>query len=561
MSLNKDLLTRNAELVKRLKKMKTERDDFESLSNQWKKINNDASRALNLLQRDNQKYQEENAALSLRLDQYQKENRSLNIELSERAEQSSELLSRCSVQQNDIAALRRQLDGQQQDGHSMSSMNTLKFNYERKKDEIEQILHQIHRLFAFCDSNYPQITRSHFGHRPAANGHGDSLRHQSHAEMAEDDGLDDDLTDYDPHWSSRSEVAANGHGHGHDGGQRLRSKKRTKKTRDFMVRRHESDRSPHDYQRRRRSLPSVLSPTQIGGRGLGRSGRLSPHHEEDGDAERDFVGRSGTEQAAKGRKQRVRGHSIVVEEAESGSGRDGDRSRKRREHEAGGPINRELLGPKSGFSQYDGRRTHPFGATQSSHSFFSEQYRYNAVKVGMAGSKLWAKRDSLGGKKKTPRINAIPSSAGSTPLTTPQQSRRGMLDDDDLDDERDFDEDPHRMYLDMMASNGQSGGNAADFVSGDLVSAPTENGPTVTGQGTRAKLTDKGAIHDLFDMLQKETLSATSPVALHHHHQQMVDGMDPDLRDHDGGHSEDAQLVSLLEAEHSSSSDSDSSSD
>merc|ERR1712087_255467 len=113
----------------------------------------------------------------------------------------------------------------------------------------------------------------------------------------------------------------------------------------------------------------------------------------------------------------------------------------------------QLLGPSTT------ARQHPFKKTVSSHSFFSEQqqqsYRYGAVKMNLPGTKLWTKRDSLTGKRKKARINAIPSSAGSTPLTTPQQSRRGRL-DDDYDYEAGaagdmlFDEDPHNKYLEML---------------------------------------------------------------------------------------------------------------
>lgn len=324
----------------------------------------------------------------------------------------------------------------------------------------------------------------------------------------------------------------------------------------------------------------VLSPNQIGS-GLPRSHRLSPHCEEDGDAERDFVDddgvrggsgrRSGRRERAapkeKERAKRPRGHSIVVEEAATSTPTRPAVPRTKRVQSTGdrvdGQISAQLLGPTTSGN------TAPFGGTQSSHSFFSEQhqrYRYNAVKVNMSGTKLWSKRDSLGGKKRTPRINAIPSSAGSTPLTTPQQSRRGRVSDDEHDDERDFDEDPHRIYLDMMANDGQNGsGHTADF-GADLVSAPTETVQTAAsglGAGSRAKLTDKGAIHDLFDLLQKETLSPASPVALHHHHQHMLEDMDPDHRGAAGDgveQNEDVHLVSLMEAEDSSSSDSDSSS-
>merc|ERR1719293_630277 len=102
------------------------------------------------------------------------------------------------------------------------------------------------------------------------------------------------------------------------------------------------------------------------------------------------------------------------------------------------------------------------------------------------------------------------------------------------------------------------GGNDTEFVSGDLVAAPTDIGPTASnGAGQRIKMTDKGAIHDLFDLLQKETLSPTSPAALHQmetdHHR---NGMDAEM-----GQTDDVHLVSLLEAENSPTSDSDSSSD
>jgi len=586
LSLNKDLLTRNAELVKRLKKMKTERDDFESQSNSWKKISNDASQALTLLQRDNQKHQEEIVALSHRLDDYQSQNRSLSNQLRERSERCTRLMAQCSVQQNDIDSMRDRLNGQHLDGHSVSThshLNTLKFNYEQKKNEIEQILHQIQKLFAFVDVNYPNITRHRHGLGVGANVdvdvdvdidvdadyHDDQRRQRRHDEaLTEDDGLDDDLSNFDPHshshWKEQrgGSLTANGHLSGPRSGKRAKYKK-NKKTRDFMAP-HRSSQSLSDFNpdlyRRRRSLPMVLTSKQIGN-GLNHSDRLSPHREEDGGAERDFVGNEVMQR-------------IVVEEAAK-------KERALRSRNGGAPrhgvdeqIAKQLLGPSTS------HHTHPYGVTQSSHSFFNEsryleRCRYNAVQVNLSGTKLWSKRDSLPGRKKTPRINAIPSSAGSTPLTTPQQSRRGMVSDDEPYDERDFDEDPHRVYLDMMRqpqsqslgqnANGNGNGNGTDFASGDLVSAPAEIGgdPTVSNpmsNGQRSKLTDKGVIHDLFDMLQKETLSPASPIALH---QRVMDGdrRHRDPMESEVAQSEDVHLVSLLEAEHSSSSDSDSSSD
>merc|ERR1719361_1436637 len=305
----------------------------------------------------------------------------------------------------------------------------------------------------------------------------------------------------------------------------------------------------------------VLTSKQIGN-GLNHSDRLSPHREEDGGAERDFVGNEHDEVMQR----------IVVEEAAK-------KERAKRSRNGGaardgvdGRISSQLLGPSTS------HHTHPYAVTQSSHSFFNEsryleRCRYNAVQVNLSGTKLWSKRDSLPGRKKTPRINAIPSSAGSTPLTTPQQSRRGMVSDDEPFDERDFDEDPHRVYLDMMrqpqpqslGQNGNGNGNGTEFASGDLVSAPAEIGgdPTASnpmGNGQRSKLTDKGVIHDLFDMLQKETLSPASPIALH---QRVMDGdrHHRDAIESEVAQSEDVHLVSLLEAEQSSPSDSDSSSD
>lgn len=521
MSLNKDLLTRNAELVKRLKKMKSERDDFESQSNSWKQIYHDASQALALQQRNN-------AALSQRLDEYQRENRSLHSQL------------------------RSMSNEHHHDGHSLSHFNTLKFNYEQKKNEIEMILHQIHKLFAFCDANYPQITH---GLTESVDPH----HQQPPDEVVEDDGFDDDLSNFDPHSTDqRNDVPVAVHN-----GYRPKRNKKGKKTRDFMVTRNGAHRSSQsasdlDVYRRRRSLPMVLTSNQIGN---GLVDPMSPHSEEDADAERDFMGNNKS-----GKRDRDRGHSIVVEEAiskrdhnERNGGGHGHGHGHRDRDGVVGQIEPRLLGPSTR------HETHPFQVAQSSHSFFSEHHqrsRYNAVRLNMSGTKLWSKRDSLPGRKKTPRINAIPSSAGSTPLTTPQQSRRGRVSDDDHDDERDFDEDPHTKYLEMM-HQGQPqdhgvGGNGTEFVSGDLVSAPTDSGPTASnGSGQRIKMTDKGAIHDLFDLLQKETLNPSSPAALH---QMETDdhrnGMDLEV-----GQSEDVHLVSLLEVDHSPSSDSDSSSD
>merc|ERR1712032_392300 len=160
-------------------------------------------------------------------------------------------------------------------------------------------------------------------------------------------------------------------------------------------------------------------------------------------------------------------------------------------------ISAQLLGPSTSSHGND-----PFGRPQSSHSFFNETpYRYNKVPLNMS-SKLWSKRDSLvRKKKKAVRINAIPSSAGSTPLTTPHQSHRGKLSDDEDDDDEliMYDEDPHQKYLQMM---GSKDGKQTMI---NKVQQPV--------QSTRNKLTDKATIHDLFDMLQQQTLAPSSPIS------------------------------------------------
>merc|ERR1719361_1352234 len=302
----------------------------------------------------------------------------------------------------------------------------------------------------------------------------------------------------------------------------------------------------------------VLTSKQIGN-GLNHSDRLSPHREEHGGAERDFMGNEHDEVMQR----------IVVEEAAKksrsgnggrGRGRGGGSGTKR--DGVDGQIAKQLLGPSTS------HHTHPYGVTQSSHSFFNEsryleRCRYNAVQVNLSGTKLWSKRDSLPGRKRTPRINAIPSSAGSTPLTTPQQSRRGVVPDADHDDERNFDEDPHTKYLEMM-HQGQPhdqglGGNDTAFGSGDLVAAPTDSGPTASSaSGPRIKMTDKGAIHDLFDLLQKETLSPTSPAAIH---RTDADDHRDEMMEAEVAQSDSVHLVSLLEVDNATTSDSDSSSD
>merc|ERR1712130_872748 len=133
-------------------RMKTERDNFEHLLTDWKNINKDASEALYNLQREKQRVEEENMSLTEQIKEYQLEINSLKLQNNERGEQCDHLLSRCNQYQNDIKNLKSKMRSKQHQNNAMNpnNINTLKFNYQQKKNEIDQILYQIQKLFFFA---------------------------------------------------------------------------------------------------------------------------------------------------------------------------------------------------------------------------------------------------------------------------------------------------------------------------------------------------------------------------------------------------------------------------
>jgi len=496
--LNKDLLTRNAELVKKLNRMKTERDNFEHLLTDWKNINKDASEALYNLQREKQRVEEENMSLTEQIKEYQLEINSLKLQNNERGEQCDHLLSRCNQYQNDIKNLKSKMRSKQHQNNAMNpnNINTLKFNYQQKKNEIDQILYQIQKLFFFCHANYPQITETSNPNLYE--------KHSLH-DIKEYDDDDDEGYDDDHQFQQK-----------HSKYNKAKSKKNKK---------HRSTQSLSSFDkqsfRKRRSLDYIYHNTQ-----KSQSKSVENKNKEN-------------EKATK-KNQRI--ERIVINKPTKKQSKKVSTTKKQ--------ITPQLLGPKTSYHQYDSKRSDPFGRTQSSHSFFNE-YKYNQLKLNMnMNTKLWTKRDSLTGKKKQLRINAIPSSAGTTPLTTPQQSRRGKLSDDEQEDDIYFDDDPHQKYLEMM------GGDDADSISTDShsMSIKKEKEDIV-----RTKLTDKKTIHDLFDMLQQQTLSPSSPIsaAVNNDVEAVRDFYDEQQQQ--SHNNNDGQLVPLNEPD--SSSDSDSSSD
>merc|ERR1712176_1126665 len=325
-------------------------DNFEQLFTDWKKINHDSSEALNLLQQEKNKYYEENAALNKQLKECRQEIKTLTIQNRARKEQCDHLLQRCAQYQ-------QLQNGSNNDRNKDAKHeNRLRFNYQQKKNEVDEILHQIQKLFLFCNDKYPQITNAN------------STRAHMLDDIEEDMTVDDDMGD---------------------------EKKQLRSVVDRNV------------FKKRRSLNFIYDVTPT-------------------------------------KKNK---HIINNNQQETKKKNEKKKKRKARNENVDAKISSQLLGPSTSSHGND-----PFGRPQSSHSFFNESpYRYNKVPLNMS-SKLWAKRDSLVRKKKAVRINAIPSSAGSTPLTTPHQSHRGKLSDDEDDDIAFCDDDPHQKYLQMMGT-------------------------------------------------------------------------------------------------------------
>jgi len=389
--------------------------------------------------------------------------------------------------------------------HDLHRLNTLRFNHQQQKHEMEQLLQRVQSLFVFVDSNHPHITRPTKGGAHSLLGIRENV----------DDGYDDDFSSVRAGTAKRS--------NGRRQGQQ-RSSKGTKR-------------------RKRRSLPMAVNTHQIA--------QLTERER-----------RGAQRESSPAQSQSM--HRLVIDNVS----RESEESRAKKESTQIAP---ELLGPSTS------ARQHPFKKTVSSHSFFSEQqqqhYRYGAVQMKMAlpGTKLWTKRDSLTGKRKKTRINAIPSSAGSTPLTTPHQSRRGNLDDDYGANDMLFDEDPHHKYLEMMGRPDEEPGTDSDTESAST--EPPPNGPMSGSSGAalfgattteRNKLTDKKTVHDLFDMLQQHTLAtaagtiAAAAVAEPTERDGRTDresGMNG-MEDCNGNGNGDAHLVPILEPS-DSSSDSD----
>jgi len=504
--LNKDLLTRNAELVKRLNRTKTERDNFEQLFIDWKKVNKDASETIHLLQRDNE-------ALTRQLKDERLENQALRQQMSERVQQNNHLL------------------------RDLHRLNTLRFNHQQQTHEMEELLQRVQSLFVFVDSNHPHITRPNHSHSHARNAN-------ALLGIRENTNVDS------------GNVNGNGNEHGNENGDHYDDDfSSARGTERNSARGQRQARSKGAKRRKRRSLPMAVSTLQIAQ--LTQREHRATQQRTEPTPPRSAQTETETETA---RSEST--HRLVIDNV----------SRESADRVAvTGQIAPQLLGPSTSAA------AHPFKKTVSSHSFFSEhssqqQFRYGmgAVKMKMAlpGTKLWTKRDSLTGKRKKTRINAIPSSAGSTPLTTPQQSRRGNLDDHDDYDAPDvhFDEDPHHRYLEMLGTPGDEHGDAdADADAHDTDSASTE--PPNNGNGTtsasassdRNKLTDKKTVHDLFDMLQQHTLAtaaAAGSISADQHIHEHSHQPERDARDEREDSYGDAHLVPILEPS-DSSSDSD----
>eukprot|EP01084_Bolivina_argentea_P138470 243760_1 len=218
--LNKDLLIRNAELVKKLNRTKTERDNFEQLFIDWKKINKDASEALNLLQKDKQKCEEENIILKQEINEYKLEIKTLKLQNNERNEQCNHLLSTCNK-------LKKQLSNGGYN-NSNNNINTLKFNYQQKKNEIDQILYEIQKLFNFCHTNYPSVISNVY-------------KYQLN-DIKEYENMYDNTFDYENEIENENYIR----------------KKPKKKTRDFKKKKHRTTKSLSHFDKqifeKRRSL-------------------------------------------------------------------------------------------------------------------------------------------------------------------------------------------------------------------------------------------------------------------------------------------------------------------
>merc|ERR1712232_1103239 len=133
-----------------------------------------------------------------------------------------------------------------------------------------------------------------------------------------------------------------------------------------------------------------------------------------------------------------------------------------------------------------------------------------------------------------------------TPLTTPHRSRRDKVSDDE-EQEPVYDEDPHQKYLQMMGAKDETSQQQQQQQQQQQAQAQQP-------QSSRSKLTDKKTIHDLFDMLQQQTLSPSSPNSTSNIND--VRNSFDDEQQSQNQNSSDAQLVPLCD----SSTDSDSSS-
>merc|ERR1712130_675642 len=62
------------------------------------------------------------------------------------------------IYEQQIESLKMQNTERMEQSNDNNNINKLKFNYQQKKNEMNQILYQIQKLFVFCNENYPQIT-------------------------------------------------------------------------------------------------------------------------------------------------------------------------------------------------------------------------------------------------------------------------------------------------------------------------------------------------------------------------------------------------------------------
>mmetsp|Transcript_40391 Transcript_40391/g.49820 ORF Transcript_40391/g.49820 Transcript_40391/m.49820 type:complete len:486 (-) Transcript_40391:44-1501(-) len=162
---NKELQTKNLELIKKLNKTTVERDNFEKLFLDWKKINKDASNALEYLQNEQMLLKKQNIKLTELNENMELKILKLSTELIDKNEMVEHLVhktNKLNKQLNNFSDINNNLRKIVNENNKKNNKNKLliennklKFEIENKNLILNNILSQFSTFYSVIKNHYP----------------------------------------------------------------------------------------------------------------------------------------------------------------------------------------------------------------------------------------------------------------------------------------------------------------------------------------------------------------------------------------------------------------------